>query len=267
MQHNERTVVVGDPAALGAVRTRRSFLRALGTGGGIVLLPSVFAACEDSTDSVVSPGVGQQYDAQQAVVLDLRTDAGLLNYAFALEQLEAAFYEAVVAAPAFQGLSAERQEILRDLRDHEVIHREFLRAAIPANGGALIGDLRADFAAALATEASILATAMAFEDLGVAAYNGAGKYFSATDAGRGFLTLAGKIVSVEARHAAAIRDVMDTSGRAFASFSAAEEASLGASNANGLDGAREPSAVLAAVAGTNLVRTAISVGNAPTPVA
>ena len=44
----------------------------------------------------------------------------------------------------------------------------------------------------------------AFEDLGVAAYNGAGKLLTNPD----YLLLAGKIVSVEARHAAAIRDLL-----------------------------------------------------------
>jgi hypothetical protein len=45
---------------------------------------------------------------------------------------------------------------------------------------------------------------MAFEDLGVSAYDGAGYLFK--DAG--YLLLAGKIVSVEARHAALIRELM-----------------------------------------------------------
>ncbi len=258
MQDKERTVVVGDPAALGTVATRRSFLRALGMGGSIVLLPSVFAACRESTSSLADPDVNAQ-----AVVLNLNTDAGILNYAFALEQLEAAFYQAVVAAPAFASLSAEQREILTDLRDHEVIHREFLRAAIPANGGTLIRDLRVDFGTSLASAASILATAKTFEDLGVAAYNGAGKYLTNAT----FLTLAGKIVSVEARHAAAIRDTMDTAGTAFARFSASEQTALNASNANGLDGALEPSAVLSAVGATGFVQTGIRIGTNPSPVA
>jgi hypothetical protein len=46
----------------------------------------------------------------------------------------------------------------------------------------------------------VLATAKALEDTGVAAYNGAGR-LSNPD----YLLLAGKIVSVEARHASAIK--------------------------------------------------------------
>jgi hypothetical protein len=266
MRENERTVVVGDPAALGAVATRRSFLRALGMGGSIVLLPSVFAACDDATSSLVSPDVQSRVASAQPVVLNLNTDVGILNYAFALEQLEAAFYEAVVTAAPFQGMSAEQREILNDLREHEVIHREFLRAAIPANGGTLIPNLSVNFTTALSSANNILATAMTFEDLGVAAYNGAGKFFSDTAAGRTFLTIAGKIVSVEARHAAAIRDTMDTTGRAFATFGN-EAARLGADDARALDGALAPSAVLNQVAASGTVRTGITIGTNPPTVA
>jgi hypothetical protein len=48
-----------------------------------------------------------------------------------------------------------------------------------------------------------MAAAQTFEDTGVAAYNGAGRYLT----NNAFLALAGKIVSVEARHAALIRDM------------------------------------------------------------
>ena len=47
-------------------------------------------------------------------------------------------------------------------------------------------------------------TARTFEDLGVSAYNGAGQLLTVA----ANLLTAGKIVSVEARHAAAIRDLL-----------------------------------------------------------
>ncbi|RZJ93287.1 MAG: ferritin-like domain-containing protein, partial [Hymenobacter sp.] len=50
----------------------------------------------------------------------------------------------------------------------------------------------------------ILMAARTFEDTGVAAYNGAGRYITDNT----YLGLAGKIVSVEARHAALIRDMI-----------------------------------------------------------
>ena len=50
----------------------------------------------------------------------------------------------------------------------------------------------------------VLTTARTFEDLGVSAYNGAGQLLALSP----FLNHAGKIVSVEARHAATIRNLL-----------------------------------------------------------
>lgn len=60
-------------------------------------------------------------------------DVGILNYAYALEPLEAAFYVMVVGHANFATtFNAQEQRVLRDLRNHEVAHREFFKAAIPA---------------------------------------------------------------------------------------------------------------------------------------
>ena len=77
-------------------------------------------------------------------------------------------------------------------------------------------------------------TAKAFEDLGVSAYNGAGRYLASVD----YLLLAGKIVSVEARHAAYIRDLL--SNGSFADSTVID--------ANGLEMSRKPRAVLSIAA-------------------
>jgi rubrerythrin len=259
---DKNTVVIASPEELGRVDTRRSFLRMLGMGGSIVLLPSVFAACgDDDGGPFAVPGTrtGGGAGATGGVVLNLNTDTGILNYAYALEQLEAAFYTAVTTASNYATLfpSADEREVLSDITVDEVTHREFLKAAIPANGGTLIGNLAVNFASVLTSRATILATARSFEDLGVAAYNGAGKYLTNAT----FLTLAGKIVSVEARHAAAIRDVLDTTGTQFANVS--DIADFGANNATGLDAALEPSAVLTRVRATGTVTTNITIGTSP----
>jgi hypothetical protein len=130
-------------------------------------------------------------------------DNGVLNYAYALEQLEAAFYIQVVANAAFTSqFSADEQTLLKDIRDHEVAHREFFKAALGTNA---IQSLTVNFSSIQFGErASVLATAKAFEDLGVSAYNGAGNIITNPV----YLELAGKIVSVEARHAAYIRDLI-----------------------------------------------------------
>jgi hypothetical protein len=262
MSDRRAPLVIERAEQLWQASSRRGFLKALGAGGALVLLPSVFAACNDNNDTTGVVGAG----SGAPVTLNLGTDAGILNYAYALEQLEAAFYTAVVASAAFGGMTAEQKEVMTDLRNHEVVHREFFRAAL---GTGAIGTLAlntATVAAVTADTATILRNAEAFEDLGVAAYNGAGKYLSDP----GFLTIAGKIVSVEARHAAAIRDLRDaagiTAGAAAGTRFAGDDVVQPPSNAalQGLDVKLEPSAVLARVVATNLVTTSLTIGTGPT---
>jgi hypothetical protein len=156
-------------------------------------------------------------------------DFAVLNYAYALEQLEAAFYTQVVASP-YRGINRYEMEVMTDLRDHEVAHREFFRNAL---GIARIPDLEVNFSRVnFANRSSVLTTARTFEDLGVSAYNGAGQLLSNPQ----FLAAAGTIVSVEARHAAIIRDILNPLSPAFAGNDVVDAA--------GLDVARVPSQVL-----------------------
>lgn len=167
--------------------SRRKFMSFAGILGASATVAGIGSACKkdrNNNNGGVNLGSG---------------DTGILNYAYALEQLEAAFYLQVVATP-YSGISAEETAFLTDIRDHEVAHREFFKAAL---GGGAIQNLEVDFSSInFSSRDSVLATAKAFEDLGVAAYNGAGPLLQSKD----YLTLAGKIVSVEARHAALIRD-------------------------------------------------------------
>jgi hypothetical protein len=266
MSQNLRTTMVRDDASPPEVvvrhaqelfqpATRRGFLRMLSVGGTIVLLPSVFSGCDDDDDPN-GPNTGP-------VSLNLSNDTGILNYAFALEQLEAGFYSAVVSSSAFGGMSAQLQEVFVDLRNHEVIHREFFRRAL---GSSAIGDLalnQTTVATAVANTDVILRNSEAFEDLGVAAYNGAGKYLTSA----ANLTLAGKIVSVEARHAAAIRDIRESMGVSAGTPAntrfAGDDVVIASGASAGLDVKLEPAAVLTRVAATNTVTTSISIGTPP----
>jgi hypothetical protein len=124
------------------------------------------------------------------------------------------------------------QRSLKEIRDHEVAHRDFFKAALGANA---IGMLKFDFSSVnFEDKKSILETAKTFEDLGVAAYNGAGKLLESA----ALLTIAGKIVSVEARHAAIIRSFVDMDPTSFAGDDVVDM--------NGLDLAFEPAKVLMA---------------------
>jgi hypothetical protein len=156
-------------------------------------------------------------------------DVGVLNYAYALEQLEAAFYTQVIATP-FSGMRENDQVILTSIRDHEIAHRDFLKKALGRNA---IGGLEVDFSAVnFDSRRSVLGTADVFENLGVAAYNGAGQLISNPD----YLIAAGSIVSIEARHAAAIADLINPYS--------AQSVGKGHVDARGLDGALLPSQVL-----------------------
>jgi len=170
-------------------------------------------------------------------------DTGILNYAYALEQLEAAFYIQVITSP-YSGMSSDEKTLLTDIRDHEIAHREFFKAAL---GAKAIAGLSVDFSSInFSSRDSVLATAQAFEDLGVSAYNGAGALL--TDVNN--LLMAGKIVSVEARHAAAIRDMIS-----YGSFAATVV------DSNGLEISKSPTQVLA-VAKT-YVKTSIDASQLP----
>ena len=255
MLEKSKTLVIESPEQLMKVSTRRDFLRVLGVGGAIVMLPAVFTACDDKDTSTGVIGGGMQ-----TVTLNLSNDFGILNYAYALEQLEAAFYTAVVGSSLFSSFNAEQQEVFGDLRNHEVIHREFFKAALGGNAIPPLNLSSTVVSSTLSSTGVILKNAEMFEDLGVAAYNGAGKYLTTAD----YLTIAGKIVSVEARHAAAIRDMRDalgiTGGEA-AGTRFAGDTVVGATT--GLDVKLEPAGVFTRVRSLAIVSDNLSIGTPP----
>jgi hypothetical protein len=215
---------------------RRNMLKYFGASAAVI---TVGMSCKKSDDTPASGAV------------DLGSgDVGILNYAYALEQLEAAFYLQVVATP-YTGMTALETEYLTDIRNHEVAHREFFKAAITAAAPTMIiPPLEVNFSTIdFTSRTSVLNTAKAFEDLGVTAYNGAGQLISTTGNGPTYLGLAGKIVSVEARHAALIADLISNG-----TFAATTDT-------NGLDMARTPAQVLA-IAGA-YIKTSIDASHLP----
>ncbi|MES2064137.1 MAG: ferritin-like domain-containing protein [Bacteroidota bacterium] len=181
-----------NPITGGANMARRSFLRYAGASAAAVAVMGAAASCSKNDRVIVTPGGGADIGSG---------DPGILNYAYALEQLEAAFYLQVIATP-YSGISTIETSYLTDIRDHEVVHRDFFKAAL---GSKAITALTPDFSKIdFSSRAQVLGAAKAFEDLGVQAYDGAG--YLIKDAG--YLTIAGKIVSVEARHAALISNLI-----------------------------------------------------------
>ncbi len=115
---SENQVLLLNESAFSAV-SRRKFLGFIGAGSAILATAAVASSCKkDDMNPVPSGGV------------DLGSgDVGVLNYAYALEQLEAAFY-VKVALSFYSGITATEQAFLTDIRDHEVAHRNFFKAAI-----------------------------------------------------------------------------------------------------------------------------------------
>jgi rubrerythrin len=203
------SVTIGDAGLLNSVRSRREVLKLMAMGGSLVLLPAALVGCGDSDPT--GPSVGLTPNSGSPLVIDFaKGDVAVLQFAYALEQLEADFYTRVVASFDRTNLTAADKAILLDIKYHEVQHRELFKAALGASNDFTVNTTYpgVDFA----SRASILAAARTFEDLGVAAYNGAGQYLGNAD----LLTLAGKIVSVEARHAAVIRDLINPKSGEFA---------------------------------------------------
>ncbi|MEX2471277.1 MAG: ferritin-like domain-containing protein [Gemmatimonadota bacterium] len=203
---------------------RRAFLK---TSAAALALSVV--ACGDDEPDPFEPDPDPDPDP---TAVDLGTgDIAVLNYALVLERLEAGFWSEVVSNP-YVGMEATELETLTEIRDHEIAHRDFLIAAL---GPDAIGELEFDLSAVdFTSRESVLGTARTFEDLGVAAYNGAGQLLENVD----FLLVAGKIVSVEARHASVVRDLLQPGTDHFAGDDVVD--------ANGLDGAMTPQEVLTA---------------------
>ncbi|TDD78536.1 ferritin-like domain-containing protein [Flavobacterium caseinilyticum] len=232
--------VVKDQEVKPSFTNRRNFLKISGltvVGTGLLL-----AGCSDDDNPDDSKS---QLPGVRNGVFDLGGgDFGVLTYAYALEQLEADFYTKVVNASGFTTtFNAQEQVLLTDLYRHEVIHREFfktaLTAALPNPSTQLLPNLAFDYGALnFSNRSQVLATAKALEDTGVAAYNGAGKLITNPD----YLLLAGKIVSVEARHASAIRSLLNPNSKDFAGDDVVNVTT-------GLDVAKKPSEILVVAGG------------------
>ena len=192
------------------------------------------AAASAAVFGVNIPGLRLNEAFAQTGAVDLGGgDVGVLNYAYALEQLEAAFYTQVMASP-YQGMSGYERSVLTDIRNHEIAHRAFFAKALGRNR---IPNLTPNFSAVnFASRQSVLTTASTFEDLGVSAYNGGGQAIK----NPAYLAAAGSIVSVEARHAAILRDLINPLSSSFAGIDVVDF--------SGLDVARAPSQVLMAAA-------------------
>jgi hypothetical protein len=153
--------------------TRAAFLRRAVLGGATLLAASAAPA--------------------QAAV-DVRDEA-ILNYALSLEYVQDSFYSEVERIGALTGDLAEQARVVAA---HERAHVKAFRQVL---GSKAIKRPRFDFQGATEDADKFRRTAVAFEDLAVAAYKGQAPLIQS----RAYLVPALAIHSVEARHAAWIR--------------------------------------------------------------
>ena len=162
--------------------TRATLLKSAAIGGGALLAGGVLIEGLPTLSAQATPSKSG--------------DVAIWNFALTLEYLEAAFYAEAQAKGKLTGSAADFAQVVGG---HERDHVAFLEHAL---GSAAVAKPTFNFGSTTSDQAKFIATAIALEDTGVAAYNGQGP--NLTVAGRG---PAAMIVSVEARHAAWIRDI------------------------------------------------------------
>ena len=179
--------LVDDVAAQRALReepglTRTRLLQRAVVGGGVIVAGGVLLG-----------GLPEVSPAARSKAQDVK----ILNLVLQLEELEAAFYADAEARGALKG---ELAEFARIVGEHERAHVAFRRKAL---GNQADPKPTFDFGNTTADGDRFAATAAMIEDTAVAAYNG-----QAANLTKPTLEAAATIVSVEARHAAWIRDIV-----------------------------------------------------------
>ena len=159
-----------------------------------------------------------------------QSDVDILNFALTLEYLEAAFYREAVQKGHLVGYT---KKFAHTVAMHEQAHVDYLRKAL---GAAAVKQPRFDFKGTNHHQRSFQQTAMTLEDVGVSAYAGQGPLIK----DKGIVAAALSVHSVEARHAAWIRDIIGRSKQPLPA-------------PNTFDKPRTKSEVLALVKGTGFI--------------
>ena len=126
------------------------------------------------------------------------SDVDILNFALTLEYLEAAFYAEAVSGGKICG---EGKKFAAVVAKDEAAHVAFLKGAL---GSKAVKKPTFDFKGTTMKQATFLKTAMVLEDTGVSAYAGAAPMI----ANKKTLAAALSVHSVEARHAAWVRNIL-----------------------------------------------------------
>ena len=197
--------------------SRGDMLRMAAIGGGALLGSATF--------------LGALAGPAGAVATATAGDVAILNYALTLEYLEEAFYSSVQSQRILTGRMKTFAEVAG--RD-EAQHRAFL---VKALGSKAVKKPVFNFGDATTNASKFAKTAIALEDTGVSAYAGQGPRIK----DKKILAAALSVHSVEARHAAWIRALVNAPGR------------QGAPAPAPFDASRSMTQVLAIVKGTHFI--------------
>jgi hypothetical protein len=124
-------------------------------------------------------------------------DVGILNYALVLEYLQASFYTEAEQSGALSGKTAQAAQVVG------ATERAHVKAFQKLLGAKAVKRPLFDFQGVTEAQQAFLKTAVAFEDLAVAAYKGQAPKLQSS----AVLAAAVGIHSVEARHAAWVREL------------------------------------------------------------
>jgi rubrerythrin len=186
--------------------SRKRFLKAVGGGGAAAALGVLIAACGSSksggsatggaaTTSAAAPSGGSSADT--------KNDIDIVNYALTLEFLEAQFYADVIASGVVK--DPKVGALAKKFGETEQQHVDALTAAVKQLGGMPVAKPGASFQSVIdGGLKKILVTAATVENLGAAAYLGQAGNIKNKE----ILAAALSIHSVEARHAAALNELI-----------------------------------------------------------
>ena len=183
--------LANDPAS------RKRFLKMVG-GAGAASAFSVFLAACGSSDKKKSSSGGSTKKSSASTKGDLE----IVQYALTLEHLETDFYNAVLDSGVIK--DAKLGKVAMMIRDNEQEHVDALTQTVKQLGGKPMRP-KTNFDSVIKGGANmVLQTAATVENLGASAYLGQAGRIKSKDV----LAAALAILTVEARHAAALNSVV-----------------------------------------------------------
>lgn len=138
------------------------------------------------------------FNEAHVLAADLKDDIDILNFALTLEHLEDRAYRDAIASGKLTGNALEAAQ---QYGKQEAEHVMLLTGAISGAGRMPVAEQANYKFPAFNDQAGIIGFLRVLEDVGVGAYTGAARFIK----DKSILTVAGGIVQVEARHAAALR--------------------------------------------------------------